>query len=47
LGESLQNYIQCFSRKFYELPRVGDADVISVFWSSTMCHTLVDEHGRD
>jgi hypothetical protein len=26
---------------------IGDANVISAFWSSTSCQTLVHEHGRD
>jgi hypothetical protein len=37
LGESLRDHIQCFC----------DADVISAFWSSTNCRTLVHELGRD
>jgi hypothetical protein len=42
-GESLRDYIRCFSQKCHELPRVADADTISAFWSSTTCRTLV--HG--
>jgi hypothetical protein len=31
----------------HELPNVVDADVISVFWHGTTCHTLVHELGRE
>jgi hypothetical protein len=43
LGESHRDYIQSFSRKCHELPRVDDTDVISVFWDGMMYHTLVHE----
>jgi hypothetical protein len=46
-GESLRDYIRCISQKGHELPRVADANVISTFWSGTMCHTLVHELGHD
>jgi hypothetical protein len=34
-GESVWDYIQHFSQKCHELPKICDADVISVFWSGT------------
>jgi hypothetical protein len=46
-GDSLQDYIQWFSRKCHELPKICDADVISPFWSDTSYRTLVHELGRD
>jgi hypothetical protein len=36
-GESLLDYIQWFSRKCHELPKICDADVIWTFWSGTSC----------
>jgi hypothetical protein len=46
-GESLQDYIRCFSRKCHKLPKICDADAISTFWFSTNCQTLVHELGCD
>jgi hypothetical protein len=40
-------HFEKFSRKCHELLKVGDADVISTFWSNTSCRTLVHELGRD
>jgi hypothetical protein len=34
-GESLWVYNQHYSRKCHELPKICDADIISVFWPST------------
>jgi hypothetical protein len=34
-GELVWDYIQHFSQKCHELPKICDADVISVFWSGT------------
>jgi hypothetical protein len=45
-SKSLWDYIQCFSRKCHELPRVADTDVISMFWSRMTHCTLVHELGR-
>jgi hypothetical protein len=42
-GESLWNYIRCFSQKCNELPSVADTDVILVFWDGTTYRTLVHE----
>ena len=40
-GESLRDYIRCFSKQCNSLPGVVDADVISAFLSGTHCKTLV------
>jgi hypothetical protein len=45
-GESLRDYIQCFSKNFHELPSVAIANVISVFWDSTTCRTFFHEFIR-
>jgi hypothetical protein len=44
-GEYLRDYIRRFSRKCHELPRVAEADVISVFLDGTTCRALVHELG--
>jgi hypothetical protein len=44
---TLRDYILRFSWKCHELPKVGNADVTSTFWSGTSCQTLVDELSRD
>jgi hypothetical protein len=44
---TLRDYILRLSWKCHELPKVGDADVISAFWFSTSCRTLVHELSRD
>jgi hypothetical protein len=46
-GESVWDYIQHFSQKCHELPKICDADVISVFWSGTTYWTLVHELGSE
>jgi hypothetical protein len=46
-GGSLREYIWCFSRNCHELPKVGDTNVISAFWSSTTYQTLVHKLDRD
>jgi hypothetical protein len=46
-GESLWNYIRRFSWKYHKLAKICDADIISAFWSSTSCRTLVNELDRD
>jgi hypothetical protein len=45
-GEYLRDYIQRFSQKCDELPRLANADVVSTFWDSMMCHTLIHDHRR-
>lgn len=46
-GETLRDYIRRFSNKCHQLPKVGDAEVISAFLSGTSCRDLVHELGRD
>jgi hypothetical protein len=46
-SESLWDYIQRFSRKCHELPKIYDTDIISAFSSNTNYQTLVHELGRD
>jgi broad specificity phosphatase PhoE len=46
-GESLQDYIQRFSRQRTELPNITDSDVIMAFLSGTTCKELVRELGRN
>jgi hypothetical protein len=40
-GESLQDYIQCFSKQRTELPNITDSDVIMALLSGTTCKELV------
>jgi hypothetical protein len=44
-GESLRDYIQCFSKQHIELPNITDSDVIMAFLSGTTCKELVRELG--
>jgi hypothetical protein len=46
-GESLQDYIRCFSKQRTELPNITDSDVIMAFLSGTTCKELVRELGRN
>jgi hypothetical protein len=46
-GESLWDYIRCFSQKCHELPKICDGDFILAFWFKMNCQTLVNELGRD
>jgi hypothetical protein len=45
--ESMRDYIRRFDRKCHLLPKMCDADIISVFWSGTNYRTLVHELGHD
>jgi hypothetical protein len=45
LGESLQDYIRCFSKQRTELPNITDSDVIMAFLYGTTCEELVRELG--
>jgi hypothetical protein len=47
LGESLRDYIRCFSKQRTELPNITDSDVIMTFLSCTTCKELVRELGRN
>jgi hypothetical protein len=44
-GESLRDYIRCFSKQRTELPNITDSDVIMAFLSGTTCKELVRELG--
>jgi hypothetical protein len=46
-GESLWDYIRCFSKQRTELPNITDYDVIMTFLSGTTCKELVRELGRN
>ena len=46
MGETLHEYIRCFSRQCNELPNVVDANVIEAFLSRTTCESLVHKLGR-
>jgi hypothetical protein len=45
-GESLRDYIWCFSKQRTELPNIIDSDIIMAFLSGTTCKELVRELGR-
>jgi hypothetical protein len=45
-GESLRDYIQCFSKQRTELPNITNSDVIMTFLSGTIYKELVQELGR-
>jgi hypothetical protein len=45
-GESLQEYIQRFSKQRTELPNITDSDVIGAFLAGTTCRDLVSKLGR-
>ena len=45
--ESLRDFIQRFSKKCTELPRVGDSEIVQAFLSGTSCRDLVRELGRN
>jgi hypothetical protein len=47
LGESLRDYIQRFSQKCHELPKICDADIILAFWSGTNCQALLHDLDHD
>jgi hypothetical protein len=46
-GESLRDYIWCFSKQRTELPNITDSDVIMAFLSRTTCKELVQELGHN
>jgi hypothetical protein len=45
-GESLCEYIQCFSKRCTELPCATDNDAISSFQNGTTCMSLIHRLGR-
>jgi hypothetical protein len=44
-GESLRDYIRCFSKLYAELPDTTDNQVITTFQDGTTCETLVHRIG--
>jgi hypothetical protein len=44
-GETLREYIRCFSRQCNELSDVADANVIGAFLFGTTCESLVHKLG--
>jgi hypothetical protein len=46
LGESLLEYIRCFSMHCTELPSATDNDAISAFQNGTTCTSLIHRLGR-
>jgi hypothetical protein len=46
VGETLREYIRCFSKQCNELPDIVDADVIRVFISDMTNKALVHELGH-
>jgi hypothetical protein len=45
-GETLHEYIWCFSRECNALPNIANANVIGAFPSETTCESLVHKLGR-
>jgi hypothetical protein len=46
LGETLHEFIRCFSKQCIELPNVTDSDVIRAFIVGTTCRELVHKLGH-
>ena len=46
VGESLRDYIRCFSKECNAIPNEVDADIIGAFISGTTCKILVRKLGR-
>jgi hypothetical protein len=45
-GESLQDFIRCFSKRCTELPSVAQSEIVHAFLEGTTCRDLVRELGR-
>jgi hypothetical protein len=45
-GESLREYIRCFSKRCTELPGATDNDAISAFQNGTTCTSLIHRLGH-
>jgi hypothetical protein len=45
-GESLQDFIRCFSKRCTELPSVAQSEIVHTFLEGTACRDLVRELGR-
>jgi hypothetical protein len=46
LGESLRDFIRCFSKRCTELPSVTQSEIVHAFLKGTTCRDLVRELGR-
>jgi hypothetical protein len=46
LGESLRDFIRCFSKRCTELPSVAQSEIVHAFLEGTTCRDLVRELGR-
>jgi hypothetical protein len=45
-GESLRDFIQCFSKRCMELPSVAQSEIVHAFLEGTTCRDLIRELGR-
>jgi hypothetical protein len=45
-GESLRDFIQCFTKRCTELPTVAQSEIVHTFLEGTTCRDLVRELGR-
>jgi hypothetical protein len=45
-GESLRDFIRCFSKRCTELPSVAQSEIVHTFLEGTTCWDLVRELGR-
>jgi hypothetical protein len=45
-GESLRDFIRCFSKRCMELPSVAQSEIMHAFLEGTTCRDLVRELGR-
>jgi hypothetical protein len=45
-GESLRDFIRCFSKRCTELPSVAQSEIVRAFLEGTTCRDLVRELGR-
>jgi hypothetical protein len=45
-GESLRDFIQCFSKRCTELPSVAHSEIVHAFLEGTTCRDLVRELRR-
>jgi hypothetical protein len=45
-GESLRDFIRCFSKRCMELPSVAQSEIVHAFLEGTTCRDLVRELGR-
>jgi hypothetical protein len=45
-GESLWDFIRCFSKRCTELPSVAQSEIVHAFLEGTICRDLVRELGH-